>query len=59
MGPLVTARCNPRIKAFDERRLAAGKGKKVARTACRRKFLTRRNVVLKPRTPWHVQEVQS
>jgi transposase len=40
MGTLVATRYNPRIKAFDERLLAAGKVKKVALTACMRKFLT-------------------
>jgi transposase len=59
MGPLVATRCNPRIKAFYERLLAAGKGKKVALTAYMRKFLTILNAMLKPRTPWHVQAVQS
>jgi transposase len=59
MGTLVATRFNPRIKAFDERLLAAGKGKKVAVTACRRKFLTILNAMLKHRTPWQVQEVQS
>jgi transposase len=59
MGTLVATRFNPRIKAFYERLLAAGKGKKVALTACMRKFLTILNAMLKQRTPWQVQEVQS
>ena len=58
MGPLVATRYNPRIKAFYERLLAAGKVKKVALTACMRKFLTILNAMLKQRTPWHIQEVQ-
>jgi transposase len=59
MGTLVAPRFNPRIKAFDERLLAAGKVEKVALTACMRKFLTIRNAMLKHWTPWQVQEVQS
>ena len=59
MGTLVATRFHPRIKAFYERLLAAGKVKKVALTACRRKFLTILNAMLKHRTPWQVQEVQS
>ena len=58
MGTLVATRDNPRIKAFDERLLAAGKVKKVALTACMQKFLTILNAMLKHRTPWQSQEVQ-
>jgi transposase len=58
MGTLVATRYNPRIKAFDERLLAAGKVKKVALTACMHKFLTILNARLKHRTPWQAQEVQ-
>jgi transposase len=58
MGTLVATRFNPRIKAFYERLLAAGKVKKVALTACMRKFLTILNAMLKQRTPWQAQEVQ-
>ena len=59
MGTLVATRDNPRIKAFDERLLAAGKVKKVALTACMHKLLTILNAMLKQRTPWQPQEVQS
>jgi len=59
MGTLVATRDNPRIKAFYERLLAAGKVKKVALTACIHKFLTILNALLKQRTPWQPQEVQS
>ena len=54
---LVATRDNPRIKAFYERLLAAGKVKKVALTACMRKLLTMLNAMLKHRTPWQAQEV--
>jgi transposase len=59
MGTLVATRFNPRIKIFYERLLAAGKVKKVALTACMRKFLTILNAMLKHRTPWQAQEVQN
>jgi transposase len=57
-GTLVATRYNPRMKAFYERLLAAGKVKKVALTACMRKFLTILNAMLRHRTPWQSQEVQ-
>jgi transposase len=59
MSTLVATRFHPQIKAFYERLLAAGKVKKVALTACMRKFLTILNAMLKHRTPWQPQEVQS
>ena len=59
MGTLVATRYNPQSKAFYERLLAAGNVKKVALTACRHKFLTMLNAMLKHRTPWQPQEVQS
>jgi transposase len=52
MGALVAARCNPVVKEFYERLLAAGKPKKVALVACMRKLLSILNAVLKHRTPW-------
>src|SRR5262247_1612748 len=58
MGTLLATRYNPRIKAFYQRLLAAGKLKKVALTACMRKFLTILNAMLKHRTSWQCQEVQ-
>src|SRR5882672_4194183 len=59
MGTLVATRYNPRIKAFYERLLAAGKVKKVALTACMHTLLTILNAILKHRTPWQPQEVQN
>jgi transposase len=59
MGTLVATSDNPQIKAFYERLLAVGKVKKVALTACMHKFLTILNAMLKHRTPWQSQEVQS
>jgi len=40
MAALVGTRCNPVLRAFYRRLLAAGKPKKVALTACMRKLLT-------------------
>jgi transposase len=57
--PRVATRCNPPITALYQRLLAAGTGKKVALTACMRKFLTMLNAMLQHRTPWQPQEVQS
>jgi transposase len=59
MGTLVATRYNPQIKAFYARLLAAGKVKKVALTACMHTLLTILNAMLKHRTPWQPQEVQS
>jgi transposase len=59
MSTLVATRFNPQIKVFYQRLLAAGKIKKVALTACMRKFLTILNAMLKHRTPWQPQEVQN
>lgn len=58
MATLVATRYNPRIKAFYERLLAAGKVKKVALTACMHKFLTILHAMLKHRKSWQEQEVQ-
>jgi transposase len=59
MSTLVATRFNPQIKTFSQRLRAAGNGKKVALTACMRKCLTILNAMLKHRTPWQTQEVQS
>jgi transposase len=59
MGTLVATRFHPRITAFYQRLLAAGKGKKVALTACMHKLLTILNAMLKHRKSWQAQEVQN
>jgi transposase len=56
MGTVVATRFNPVIKAFYPRLLAAGKGKKVALTACMRK-LTIMNAMVRDMAPWQPQEV--
>jgi transposase len=57
MGPLVAVRYKPVLKAFYDRLRAAGKGAKVALTACMRKRLTILNAMVKHQTPWQRQEV--
>jgi transposase len=52
MAALVATRCNPVIRAFYQRLLAAGKPKKVALTACMRKLLTILNAMVKTNTRW-------
>jgi transposase len=45
MATLTATRCNPAIRAFYERLLAAGKLKKVALIACMRKLITHLNAI--------------
>lgn len=55
MATVAAIRCNPVIKAFYQRLIAAGKKPKVALTACMRKLLTILNAMLKHRTTWAFQ----
>ena len=55
MGTLRATRCNPAIRTFYERLLAAGKAKKVALVACMHKLLTILNAMLKHQTSWQAQ----
>ena len=52
MGALVASRCNPVLRAFYQRLLAAGKPKKLALTACTRKLLTILNAMAKSGQRW-------
>lgn len=52
MASLSAVRHDPRLKAFYERLLQAGKPKKVALVACMRKLLTIINAVMKSGKPW-------
>jgi len=52
MATLAAVRCNPVLRAFYQRLLAAGKLKKVALVACMRKLLTILNAMVKTQTPW-------
>jgi len=53
MAALVGTRCNPVLRTFYRRLLAAGKPKKVALTACMRKLLTILNAMMRTNTAWH------
>lgn len=57
MATLAATRCNPVVKQWYQRFLAAGKAKKVALTACMRKLLIVLNQMLKTNTRWqdHLQ----
>jgi transposase len=52
MATLAAIRCNPAIKAFHARLIAAGKKPKVAIVACMRKLLTILNAMIKTMSPW-------
>jgi len=52
MAAMVAARCNPSLKAFHQRLIAAGKPKLVALIAVARKLLTILNAILRNQTPW-------
>ena len=52
MGALVATRCNPVLREFYQRLLAAGKPKKLALTACMRKLLTILNSMVRDGTRW-------
>ena len=58
MAALAAARHDPLIRSFYQR-LAAGKAKKLALTACMRKLLTILNAMLKHRTPWRENVAQT
>ncbi len=53
MAALNAMRCNPVIRRFYQRLLAAGKPKKVALTACMRKLLTILNAMARDNTAWN------
>ena len=55
IGTLRATRCNPTIRPFYQRLLAAGKAKKVALVACMHKLLTILNAMVKHHTPWQAQ----
>lgn len=57
MAALSATKCNPVVKAFYHRLVAAGKEKKVALTACMRKLLTILNAMVKSQRKW--QEIHS
>lgn len=52
MGTMSAIRWNPVIRPFYQRLIEAGKGHKVAATACMRKLLIILNAMVKSNTPW-------
>lgn len=52
MATLSATQCNPVIKAFYNKLVAQGKHKKVALTACMRKFIIILNTIIKNKTEW-------
>lgn len=54
MAILSATQCNPVIKAFYQKLVAQGKHKKVALTACMRKFITILNAMVRDHIEWAV-----
>lgn len=52
MATLSAIQCNPVIKAFYNQLVAQGKHKKVALTACMRKFITMLNAMVRDKCEW-------
>ena len=52
MATLSATQCNPVIKAFYRKLVSQGKNKKVALTACMRKFIIILNTMVKNKTEW-------
>lgn len=53
MATLSATQCNPAIKAFYKNLVAQGKHKKVALTACMRKFITILNAMIREKQAWY------
>ena len=56
MATLVATRHNPTIRDFYQRLLERGKMKKVALTACLRKFIIILNAMIRDGKPWQCQK---
>lgn len=59
MATLSATRYNPAIRGFYQRLCAAGKAKKLALTACMRKFLVILNAILRHQAPWQPAHAQT
>ena len=55
MATLSATQCNPVIKAFYQKLVALGKHKKVALTACMRKFITILNAMVRDNMMWLIE----
>jgi len=53
MSVFVAIRCNPMLRSFFQRLIAAGKPRKVAMVACMRKLLCILNAMIKNHTTWN------
>jgi transposase len=56
MATLVATRFNPKIRAFYQRLIKAGKPKKLALTAAMRKLVVIMNAILRTGSPWRAPE---
>ena len=59
MVAMAATRCNPLIRAYYKRLIAAGKIHKVATTACMRKILTILNTMVRNGALWNAQGAQA
>lgn len=59
MATLAAIRCNETIRGFYQRLVQKGKARKLAITACMRKFLTILNAMLRNGNPWDPQRAAS
>lgn len=59
MAALSASRCNPPLKAFRDKLVAAGKSKLVAMIAVARKLLTILNAMMRANKPWSEPEAQA
>jgi transposase len=57
MAAMTARRCNPALKRFYERLVAAGKPKMVALIAVTRKLLTILNAIIRDRKPWRPEAI--
>jgi len=59
MATVAAVRFNPQLQSVYARLLAAGKAKKVALIACARKLLTILNAMMRTKTPWRLDAVET
>jgi len=52
MAAVSAVRCNPPVRAFYQRLLAAGKSKKLALVACMRKLIVTLNAIVRTGVRW-------
>ena len=57
MAAMSAKRCNPALKRFYDRLVAAGKPKMVALIAVARKLLTMLNAIIRDKKPWQPEAI--